>query len=287
MGSKADLHTHSTASDGVLTPTQLVDLAAEQGVQVLALTDHDSLEGIREAQAAAARHPGLHLIPSVELSTDIPGSEVHVLGYFLDPANTELQDFLARFRASRLNRGRRMVEKLQALGMPITWERVQEIAGDAAVGRPHIAQALLEKGLVASIQEAFEKWIGRNGPAYAEREKMTPAEAVRFLLRVQGIPVLAHPGYTENVDEILPELVAAGLVGIEVYYRDYDAQQIARLEALADRYGLVPTGGSDFHGLKNPGERLPGDIPFPEAAIKRFIATARAQLGDRVALLLS
>lgn len=282
MGSKADLHTHSTASDGVLSPSQLVDLAADRGVQLLVLTDHDSLEGFAEAQAAAARRDGLVLIPGVELSTDIPGSEVHVLGYFLDPEDQNLQNFLARFRASRLDRGRRMVEKLQALGMAITWDRVQEIAGTAAVGRPHIAQALLEKGYVSSIQEAFEKWIGRTGPAYVEREKMTPVEAVRFILRVGGLPVLAHPGYTENVETILPELKAAGLVGMEVYYRDYDAEKIAYLEALAEQYGLVPTGGSDFHGLDNPGERLPGDIPFPDAAINRFLETAREKLGARV-----
>jgi hypothetical protein len=281
MASKADFHTHSTASDGVLTPTQLVDLAASRGVRYLVLTDHDSLEGIAEARAAAAKHPGLKLIPGVELSTDIPGTEVHMLGYFVDPEDRELQRHLAEFRAARLDRGRRMVERLAELGMPIAWERVREIAGDAAVGRPHVAQALLEKGYVASIQEAFEKWIGRSGPAYAERERMTPAAAVRFIVDAGGLAVFAHPGYTENAESLLPELKAAGLAGLEVYYRDYDDTKIAALEDLARKYGLIPTGGSDYHGLNNPGERLPGDIPFPDAAVDYFLEEACTRLGAR------
>jgi predicted metal-dependent phosphoesterase TrpH len=192
MMAKADFHNHSTASDGKLTPTQLIDLAAANGVRIFALTDHDSTEGIAEARVAASKHEGFFLIPGVELSTDIEGDEVHILGYFTFEMlkNADLQAALAHFRAGRFERGRLMVEKLRALGKPISWERVLEIAGEASVGRPHVAQALLEAGHVKTISEAFDLYISRNGPAYVEREKMTPGEAVRTLRRFGAPAVL-------------------------------------------------------------------------------------------------
>jgi predicted metal-dependent phosphoesterase TrpH len=269
----ADFHNHSTASDGKLTPTEIVDLAAANGVRVFALTDHDSTEGIAEAKRAAEKHPGLVLVPGVELSTDIEGDEVHVLGYFSfdQLENQELQASLSRFRAGRFERGKAMVAKLNALGKPISWERVLEIAGEASVGRPHVAQALVEAGHVATIPEAFDKYIGRNGPAYAEREKMTPLEAVQTLRRFGSPAVMAHPSFTKSADDILPELVTAGLAGMEVYYKDYDEATIARLAALAKKLGILPLGGSDYHALKNPGERVTGDIPLPDSVAKDFL----------------
>lgn len=273
MTAKADFHNHSTASDGRLTPSQLVDKAAANGVRILALTDHDSTEGIAEARAAAERHLGFILIPGVELSTDIEGDEVHVLGYLTYEAlaNPELQAELARFRAGRFERGRLMTEKLAALGLPVSWERVLEIAGEASVGRPHVARAMVEAGHVASIQEAFDRYIGRDGPAYVEREKMTPEEAVRTLRRFGAPPVLAHPSYIRTLETVLPALKAAGLVGMEVYYRDYDEALIEKLEKLARQYDLLPLGGSDYHALNNPGEREPGDIPLPSRVAKDFL----------------
>ena len=272
--SRADLHCHSTSSDGRLTPTKLVDLAAERGVRIMALTDHDSIEGVEEALRAAERHRGFTLIPGVEMSTDIPGAEVHVLGYFLDQADQELQGTLAHLRHSRVDRARRMVDKLRGMGMEIEWERVQAIAGDGAVGRPHIAQALLEKGYISYIAEAFDRFIGRNGPAYAEREKMTPVEVVTFLAKKKGMPVLAHPRDLDNLEDLLPQLKAAGLIAMEAYYQDYDDATIDRLVAIARRYELLPLGGSDFHGLGGEKERLPGDIPLPDEAIDAFLARA-------------
>lgn len=270
---RADFHSHSTASDGRLTPTQLIDLAARNGVRVLALTDHDSTEGIAEARRAAAKHPGLVLIPGVELSTDIEGDEVHVLGYFSFErlADQELQAALGRFRAGRFERGRKMTERLAELGVPVSWQRVLEIAGEASVGRPHVALAMVEAGHVASVQEAFDRYIGRDGPAYVEREKMEPEEAVRTLRRFGAPPVLAHPSYIKDLEGVLPGLKAAGLVGIEVYYRDYDADLIAALAATAAKYDLLPLGGSDYHGLGNPGEREPGQIPLPDAVATTFL----------------
>jgi predicted metal-dependent phosphoesterase TrpH len=270
--SRADFHTHSNCSDGRLSPAALVELAVSRGLQIMALTDHDSVEGIPEAQEAASRHAGFTLIPGVEMSTDIPSGEVHVLGYFLDPNDERLREELANLRSSRRDRGRRIVEKLRALGMDITWERVQDIAGGGAVGRPHVAQALLEKGFIGSFQEAFERYIGRNGPAYVERTKMTPEETVAFLRGRAAFPVLAHPRDMEGLDGMLPALLKAGLKGMEVYYQDYDEASIERLLSIARNHDLLPMGGSDYHGLGGEHERLPGDIPLPDEAIDAFMA---------------
>ena len=269
----ADFHNHSTASDGKLTPTQIVDLAAQRGVLIFALTDHDSTEGIAEARLAAAKYPGFVLVPGVELSTDIEGDEVHVLGYFTfeQIENAELQAALAKFRAGRFERGKAMVEKLVAIGKPISWDRVLEIAGEASVGRPHVAQALVEAGHVATIPDAFDLYIGRNGPAYAEREKMTPLEAVQTLRRYGAPAVMAHPSFTKSAEVILPELVQAGLAGMEVYYKNYDEETVANLAAMAHRLGILPLGGSDYHALNNPGEREPGDIPLPDRVARDFL----------------
>lgn len=278
MTCRADFHTHSTASDGILTPTQLVDLAVSRGVRTLALTDHDSVEGVAEAQRAAARHPGFTLIPGVEMGTDIPGNEVHVLGYFLDPEHPKLRATLKRLRDSRLVRGRRMVEKLRDLGYDITWERVREIAGDSAVGRPHVAAALLEKGYIADVREAFAGLIDRDGPAYVEREKMTPAGAVSTIVRLGGVAVLAHPRDLNDLGDLVVELKGAGLTGMEVYYQDYDEPTMQRLLETARRHDLFPLGGSDYHGIYGERERLPGEVPIPDEAIEAFMA-----LGQRVA----
>jgi 3',5'-nucleoside bisphosphate phosphatase len=274
VSSRADLHAHSNCSDGLLSPTALVELAVSCGVQIMALTDHDSTEGLAEAIQAASHYPDFTLIPGVELSTDVPGSEVHVLGYFLDPKDGRLQEELARLRSLRRDRGRRMVEKLRDLGLDISWERVQAIANGGAVGRPHVAQALLEKGYIGSTQEAFERYIGRNGPAYVERAKMTPAEAVAFLHHRRALPVLAHPREMEDLEDLLPTLQEAGLAGMEVYYQDYDEATIERLLTIARGHSLLPTGGSDYHGLGGEHERLPGDIPLPDEAIDAFMALA-------------
>jgi predicted metal-dependent phosphoesterase TrpH len=277
---KADFHNHSTASDGKLTPGQLVDLAASRGVKVFAVTDHDSTQGIREARAHAEKHDDFILVPGCELSTDIDGAEVHVLGYFdFDKIeNPELQAELARFREGRVARGQEMVKKLIELGKPISWERVLEIAGEASVGRPHVAQALVEAGHVQTITEAFDKYIGRDGPAYAEREKMSPETAIRTLKKYGAAPILAHPSYIkgsdkpiEDIEPLLRDFQAAGLAGMEVYYKDYDEEMQSRLAALARKLGLIPLGGSDYHALKGPGEREPGDIPLPSRVAKDFL----------------
>jgi len=274
MTSSADFHTHTNASDGRLTPADLVRLAVSRGLRILAVTDHDSTEGIAEALATAAEYTGFTVVPGIEMSTDIPGDEIHVLGYFLDYQDPEFQAILTNLRNARRDRGRMMVEKLHAMGMDIPWQRVEQLAGDGSVGRPHVAQALIEMGYVSSFQEAFDRYIGRNGPAYVERTKLTPVEAIEMLVRARALPVLAHPASQSNLDELLAQLKAAGMLGIEVYYQDYDHATRARLAAAAERHGLLKIGGSDFHGFGSERERLPGDIPLPEEAIDEFMAAA-------------
>jgi hypothetical protein len=242
---------------------------------VLALTDHDCTDGIAEAQEAAQKYPRLLFIPGVELSTDMPHDEVHVLGYFLDWQNPRFQGRLARLRRSRLERGQKMLAKLKRLGIDVSWQRVREIAGDGAIGRPHIALAMLEAGHISSLEEAFQRYLGRNGPAYVEREKITPAEAVQLLTDASGLPVLAHPRDLQNPEPLLVELKQAGLIGIEVYYQDYDQQTIERLLAIARQHDLLPLGGSDFHGIGGAHERDLGDIPLPFQPVQQLIALAR------------
>jgi predicted metal-dependent phosphoesterase TrpH len=275
MASKGDFHTHSTASDGRLTPTQLVDLAASQNVKYHALTDHDSTEGIAEARIAAAKYPGYVLIPGVEMGTDIEGAEVHMLGLYLDPADAELQAMLARLREGRVGRGYGIVQKLRGMGIMIEWERVQQIAGDASVGRPHVAQALVEAGYVDKVADAFDRWIGRNGPAYVEREKMTPAESVRCIVERGGLACIAHPADLEGLDDILAELKGAGMEAMEVFYKNYPPETVERLHRAAQKHDLIPLGGSDYHGIFGNDEPLPGDIPLPDWAIERFLERAR------------
>ena len=276
---EVDLHMHTTHSDGRLTPTQLVDLVASRGIKVFAITDHDSTEGLGEAFQAAAKYPVLTLIPGVEMSTDTSNSEVHILAYYVDPNDPAFQRSLARFRDARLDRGYRMVEKLAALGMPISFDRVLEFAQGGAVGRPHIARVMVEQGHVTSTQEAFDKYLGRDGPAYAEREKLTPEEAVAMALEVGALPVLAHPGVTKDLESVLPSLKQAGLVGMEVYYGGYDDKLVRSLESLAVQYDLIPCGGSDYHAMGHPGETEPGHAGPPLSTAERLAALRASRLG--------
>jgi predicted metal-dependent phosphoesterase TrpH len=283
MACRADFHLHSTASDGILSPAELVRLVYEQGVRVMALTDHDSTEGVAEARGAAVGYSDFTLIPGIEMGTDIPGGEVHVLGYFLEPDDPELQDTLRRLREGRRGRGERMVERLREMGFDVTWEQVQRIAGEGAVGRPHVAQALHEKGYVATVKEAFDKYIARNGPAYVEREKLTPAEAVATIVRLGGVACLAHPRDLEGLDDLLAELKAAGLAGMEVFYKDYGPEAVERLHAAARTFDLIPWGGSDYHGIFGQEEPFPGgmDSPLPDESIEALLRLGRERTAGR------
>jgi predicted metal-dependent phosphoesterase TrpH len=272
--SQVDLHLHSTASDGKYKPAELITKAVELGLKVISLTDHDSVEGIVPAIKAAKAFPDLTFIPGVEISTDLPDGEAHILGYFIDYTDPEFKKELEKFRDSRTGRGRRMVEKLGELGIKIDWARVQEIAGDGAIGRPHVAQAMLEKGYIKTFEEAFDKYIGHGGPAYVEREKMTPQEAVKLILRAKGIPVLAHPFTIKDSAAMVKSLKAAGLMGIEAYYKDNTPAVTQATLKLAKKYGLIATGGTDYHGI-SANEVMMGGTKVPLEAADKLIALAK------------
>ncbi len=272
--SLVDLHLHSTASDGRLSPEALVGKAAELGLEVIALTDHDTVDGINAALKAAADFPQLTLIPGVEISTDLPGGEAHVLGYFIDYTNRELEAALERFRNSRQGRARGMVSRLADFGMKIDWQRVRELAGDGSIGRPHIARAMLEKGYIETFEEAFDKYIGHGKPAYVEREKMTPEEAVQLIVRSQGLPVLAHPYTVTEPEAMVVSLKNVGLIGIEAYYKDYSPNEIETLLNMAEKYGLIATGGTDYHGIGDSSEVILGGVEVPMKAVEQIIARA-------------
>ena len=272
--SRIDLHIHSTASDGKLTPAEIVREAAERGLTVIALADHDSIDGIAPAIRAAQAFPGLKVIPGVEISTDIPSGELHMLGYFIDYTDSRFKATLNKFKNSRLQRAQKMVAKLKKLGINVDWQRVQEIAGASSIGRPHIAQAMLERGFITSIKQAFTEYLGHDRPAYVEREKMTPKETVELITRAQGLPVLAHPLTLNDPEAMTMELKAAGLVGIEAYYNGYTEEEVGRLLRLAERYELIVTGGSDYHGLDST-ETAIGGVDVPMEAVERLIALAK------------
>lgn len=279
MANVVDLHTHSTASDGIYSPTELLRLAAEAGLKVQALTDHDSTNGLDEAFQAARTH-GIELIPGIELNTDVKGGEVHVLGYFIAYQRPEFQSVLSTLRDARVLRGQRMVEKLNEQGLQITWERVREIA-QGSVGRPHVAEALLENGYVKSIAEAFDKYIGAGKPGYVPRYKLTPQDAIRLIASANGLPVMAHPITLPGMDGLrqwLPDLIAAGLVGLEVYYGPYTPEQVQALLMLANEHHLIPTGGTDYHGPDIHPTPLGGRY-VPYEAVERLKAAATQRRG--------
>jgi 3',5'-nucleoside bisphosphate phosphatase len=247
MSGRVDLHTHTTASDGTLSPRELVLAAVRQGVTVLAVTDHDSTEGLGEARAEAAQHPPLTIVPGLEINCDVEGAEIHVLGYFVTHEAPWFQEFLREQRAERVARVHRIAERLGELGMPIDPAEVFALVGEGAAGRPHVAQVMVKRGYVKSVREAFDKFLKANGPANVPRRRLVPADAVRVIRRARGVPVLAPPGLADR-DELIPELVSAGLMGIEAYYAEHSSAQVAAYLDLCRRYDLVATGGSDYHG---------------------------------------
>tara|TARA_Y100000814_G_scaffold251407_1_gene198344 strand:- start:263 stop:1093 length:831 start_codon:yes stop_codon:yes gene_type:complete len=267
---KVDLHLHTTYSDGTLTPNELVQLALKNNLEIISITDHDCTDGIDEAMLASFNR-NLTVIPGIELNTDTEDGEIHVLGYFIDYQNKDLQKLLIECRNSRVERARIMVERLNSLGINIQWTRVEELAGYGAIGRPHIANAMLEIKSIKTFQEAFEKYIGRNGVAYIERFRLNVFEAVKTIQQYGGIPVLAHPGYIKNLDNLLPILIESGLKGLEVFYANYDTNTINKLKNIASKYGLIPCGGSDYHGIKTKTEKLPGTFGPPIESVNKLI----------------
>jgi len=272
---QADLHMHTTASDGVHSPRDVVRMAKDAGLAAIAVTDHDTLGGLAEAREEGEKL-GILVVPGVEISTSLAGRDIHVLGYFVDERDETFRARLAGQRETRARRNAMMLEKLARLGIRIGMDELAAVAkrdggsgkaaGPAAsgeeairsVGRPHIAQVLVEKGVVSSVREAFERFLGEGGAAYVAPPRITPGEAARWIREAGGKAVLAHPGLYGD-DDLVLRIVSEGIDGIEAYHSEHTPEQETRYAALAERFGLPATAGSDFHGARN-GELLHGRV---------------------------
>lgn len=252
MDGIADLHTHTIHSDGFLTPRKLVEKAQQCGIETLSITDHDSLNAFPEA-IEAAEELGVNLISGLEMSSDIRDREVHILAYFIELNNVELERYLSFFREERIKRAERITQKLRILGFNITLNDVLEKAKNSAVGRPHIAQALLDKGYLSSYYEAFSKYIGNDCPAYEKKVHISPQSAFKIISDAGGLSFIAHPGLMS--ESLLKELIDAGVDGIEVIHPSHSPQQVRFYKGIVNEYFLLECGGSDFHGGKREDEK--------------------------------
>src|SRR5712692_2308029 len=265
MAGGVDLHSHTIASDGTYTPRELVQEAARRGLRVLAITDHDSTEGLADAMDEAAKRRPLEIVPGIEINCDVEGAEIHILGYYMDYEAPWFQAFCREQREERRQRVYRMAERLGSLGVSIEPEEVFALVREGSAGRPHVAQVMVNRGYVKSVREAFDRYLATSGPANVPRKRLTPVEAVRVIRRARGVPVLAHPGLA-NRDALIPELVEAGLLGIETYYPEHSTLQTTTYREMCARLGLVATGGSDFHGPQISRASHPGAQSVPESA---------------------
>lgn len=245
MKSKVDLHTHTYYSDGFYSPRELIQKAKEKGIDLISITDHDSINSLDEALEAGKKY-GVEVIPGVEISTDISDREIHILGYFIDPTNKELEHYLKFFRDERLKRAGRIVKKLNSLGLEITLDDVIGKAKKGAIGRPHIAHAMVEKNLVSNFYEAFNKYIGNGCPAYERKVHVSPQSAFKIISDAGGLSFIAHPGNTPEY--IIKELIDAGVDGIEVIHPSHLTNKIKHYRGIVNEYFLLESGGSDFHG---------------------------------------
>lgn len=249
-----DLHLHTTASDGVLSPSEIVRYAREQGLQAVAITDHDTIDGNAEALDEGAKS-GLEVISGVEISAQFDLGSMHILGFFIDIGNTALKERLSLLQETRAQRNPKMVEKLRELGVELSYDEILHASGGGQVGRPHFAQVLLRKGYVNTVQEAFDRYLGKGAPAYVNKFRFEPEEAMGLIREAGGIPVLAHP-FTLHIpsphqlDALLGELVPLGLMGIEVFYPEHTKDQISLYKGLTQKHDLLVTGGSDYHGIE-------------------------------------
>lgn len=267
--SRIDLHTHTRASDGLDTPAELVANASRQGISILGVTDHDTVDALAAVQQEADA-AGITLVPGVELSTTVGRGEVHVLGYFVDHEDDSLRGRLRELADQRISRVERMIERLHELGYHVDADAILAEAEEGSVGRPHVARALIEIGAATDVSDAFDRFLKSGRPAYIPRDPFSPEDAVRLLLDHAAVPVLAHPYSTKDIDGILDRLVPAGLAGFETYYAEYSLEQHAELRAIADRWELIPTGGSDYHGAGFREGRELGSAPVPTEVAERL-----------------
>lgn len=280
-----DLHTHTTASDGRCTPADLVTRAWNAGIRTLAVTDHDTMAGVFDVTAAASAR-GMTVVPGIEITSVHGGRDVHVLAYFLSPATPGLQEMLAEQRRLRVERAREIGERLARLGAPIDVGALVEASagtGGRSLARPQIAQALIAAGHVSSVAEAFDRYISEDGPAYVPHRGASPTDVVDLVTRGGGLASLAHPGYTKK-DDIIPELVAAGLAALEAFHSAHDAADASRYIAMAGQYGLNVTGGSDYHGPDTRRSEFFGVTHLPQEHFDALMRRA-SRIGHRGAAL--
>jgi predicted metal-dependent phosphoesterase TrpH len=269
-----DLHSHTTASDGQYPPEELVRMALKAGITRLALTDHDTVAGISAARASAQAN-GLELIAGIELSATLNRREVHVLGHFVEPLEPELARFSESKRSERHRRMEQMIQKLRSIGIPMTLAEVEAQSGGENLGRPHLARALLERGLVSSVKEAFDRYLGNGCPAFVEREELLTADAIGLIHRAGGTATLAHPGVSKVERFEIERLKHEGLDGLEVHHSDQGPSMQAKYLEIAHACELVPTAGSDFHGELVAPRRLLGSVAMAEAEFERLRARAK------------
>jgi 3',5'-nucleoside bisphosphate phosphatase len=271
-----DLHTHTTASDGRCTPAELVVQASAAGVTVLSVTDHDTVAGCAAA-AAACEAAGIEFVTGIEITAVRDEADVHVLGYFIDPASTSLRAFLADQRQQRVERVHRMIEKLAGHGIRLSADQVLQPALDdpsRSVGRPWVARALVAAGYVASSNEAFATWLSRGRPAFVAREGAAPGEVIARIHDAGGLASMAHPGLVKR-DDWIPDLAAAGMDALEVYHTDHTAEDTDRYRAMAGRLHLAASGGSDYHADPSHGPAAPGGVSLPRDAYDRLAGLVR------------
>ena len=272
-----DLHIHTTESDGTLTPSQVVRYAKEKGLKAIAITDHDTIHGNEEAIKEGISE-GVEVIPGVEISVDYSPGTMHMLGYFITTEDPILNEKLALLQDSRADRNPRIIEKLNKLGLSLTYDEVVQVSGGGQVGRPHMAQVLMKKGYTKSIKEAFDKYLGKGAPAYLDKFRLSAVEAITMITDAGGIPVLAHPftlycKSSDELDALVEKLVNQGLQGLEVYYSEHDERKTSSYKLLAKRYNLAITGGSDFHGKNIKGIDLGtgrGKLKIPYTALENL-----------------
>lgn len=261
---RVDLHTHTTCSDGRLTPAELVRRAEARGLAALAITDHDTLDAL---PLAAAAHPAIEVVPGIEISTSLDGLDLHLLGYFVDAGHAELRRRLVGFREERIERARGILARLEALGVPVDEARVRSRASGGVVGRPHVAAEMVEAGHVDDLDDAFRRFLATGGPAFVPRPAFHPVDAIRLIHSAGGVSALAHPGSVVS-DRVIEQLAEGGLRGLEIWHPQHGVQTVRRLRSLAHRLGLLETGGSDFHGT---GRNVDvGEIFVPVTALTRL-----------------
>jgi len=277
-----DLHLHTTASDGVMTPSEIVNYAKNKGLVAIAITDHDTIEGLEEGLLEGERI-GLEVIPGIEISAEHSPGSMHLLGFFIDIHHPILKERLEYLQRARAERNPRMAEKLNKLGINITFDEVLKASGGGQVGRPHFAQVLLEKGYVRSFQEAFDRFLKKGASAYVEKMRFSAEESIHFINEANGVAVLAHPntlqlnGYSE-LENLIVRLVEKGLRGIEAYYPEHSALQVAQYKTLAERHGLLVTGGTDYHGIEKNGLDIGvgrGEMNLPYSIVENLKAAQR------------